>query len=173
MSSPVTKATARRFTWSGSRLRDLARSIAERSCRFANAYCLWNRQPSDPRHRLGRAGERAAAKYLRKKGYKVLYRNFRAPKGGEVDLVCRDKNCATLVFVEVKTRTRTDYGAPGSAVNAEKRSLIARGAMTWLRLLNREDVPFRFDIVEVLANGNTLECQVIQDAFTLPKPLHW
>ena len=45
--------------------------------------------------------------------------------------------------------------------------------MTWLRLLNREDVPFRFDIVEVLANGNTLECQVIQDAFTLPKPLHW
>ncbi len=57
--------------------------------------------------RSGGAGERLAEKYLRRHGYKILYRNFRAPGGGEVDLVCRDIAENTLVFVEVKTRTAT------------------------------------------------------------------
>jgi putative endonuclease len=173
MSFPGTKATVRRFTWNVSKLKDLARSIAERFCQFGKACCRWISGPSDPRHRLGLAGEKAAAKFLRKNGYKVLYRNFRGPKGGEVDLVCRDKKAATLVFIEVKTRSRTDYGAPGTAVDRDKQSLIARGAMTWLRLLDREDVPFRFDIVEVIASNGTFECNLIQNAFTLPQPLRW
>ena len=91
-----------------------------------------------------------------------------------MDLVCRDKSCATLVFVEVKTRTRTDFGSPGSAVDSEKQRLIARGAMTWLRMLDNEDVPFRFDIVEVLVDeAGKLQCNLIQGAFSLPKPLMW
>ena len=173
MSSPGTKVTARHFIWSGFKLRGLARSIAERFSQFGKVFWRWSRRSRDPRHRLGRAGEAAAAKFLRRSGYKVLYRNFRAPKGGEVDLVCRDRASVTLVFVEVKTRTRVDYGAPGSAVNSKKQRLIARGATTWLRLLDREDVTFRFDIVEVLATGKKLECSLIRDAFTLPKQVHW
>ena len=91
-----------------------------------------------------------------------------------MDLVCRDKECATLVFVEVKTRTRTDYGSPSSAVNKEKQRLIARGAMAWLRMLDRDDIPFRFDIVEVLVDDRgKLRCNLIQGAFSLPKPLTW
>lgn len=161
-------------TSSASGFKVLARSIAAVFSRFGSRCFRWTERREDPRHRLGREGERAAARFLKRKGYKILYRNFRAPGGGEVDLVCRDKSCATLVFVEVKTRTRTDYGAPSSAVNAEKQRLIARGAMTWIRMLDREDVPFRFDIVEVLADeSGKLHCNLIQGAFSLPKPLMW
>jgi putative endonuclease len=78
-----------------------------------------------------------------------------------------------LVFVEVKTRTSTDFGAPSSAVNAEKQRLIARGALNWLRMLDREDITFRFDIVEVMVDGRRFTCNVIEDAFRLPQPLRW
>ena len=65
--------------------------------------------------RLGARGEKLAARYLRRQGFKILYRNFRGRRGGEIDLVCRDRD--TLVFVEVKTRTREDFGRPLDAVN--------------------------------------------------------
>lgn len=77
----------------------------------------------------------------------MLRRNFRWGQSGEIDLVCREGK--TLVFAEVKTRTRTDYGSPSRAVNAEKRRLLRRGAANWLRLLGR-DVPHRFDIIEIV-----------------------
>ena len=97
----------------------------------------------------------------------MLYRRFRAPGGGEVDLVCRHGD--TLVFVEVKTRTALDYGRPGEAVGAEKQRLIARGASAWLRMLPETEILYRFDIVEVLAgkDGET-RCEIIANAFTPP-----
>ena len=60
----------------------------------------------------GVLGEKLAARHLRRSGYRVIFRNFRAPHGGEVDIVCRDKRERTLVFVEVKTRRSTDFGRP-------------------------------------------------------------
>lgn len=102
----------------------------------------------------------------------MLYRNFRAPRGGEVDIVCRDKSCDTLVFVEVKTRRSREHGDPSAAVNAQKQQLISRGAMAWLRMLDFPDVRFRFDIVEVIVDGDgRAEFNVIQNAFQLPEPL--
>ena len=89
-----------------------------------------------------------AARFLRSHGYKILYRNFRAHRGGEVDVVCRDGD--TLVFVEVKTRTSELFGRPADAVNKAKQELITRGAMAWLRMLDRPGILFRFDIVEVV-----------------------
>ena len=91
---------------------------------------------------IGALGEKTAAKYLQSRGWKVLFRNFRAPKGGEVDLVLRGgDHLDLLVFAEVKTRTRRDFGRPMRAVNAEKRALITRGATEWLRLLGKEVRP--------------------------------
>jgi putative endonuclease len=82
---------------------------------------------------LGREGERLAARWLGLHGgCNVLYRNFRADDGGEIDIVCRHGD--TLVFAEVKTRTSDLYGRPAAAVTAEKRQLIIRGAREWLRL---------------------------------------
>ncbi|MEQ1861034.1 MAG: YraN family protein [Chthoniobacteraceae bacterium] len=121
-------------------------------------------------HALGRLGEDLAAKHLRRNGYKVLYRNFRHKRGGEVDIVCRDKRSGELVFVEVKTRTSRDFGAPSHAVDAEKRDLIARGAIAWLRLLDFPDIRYRFDIVEVIApRGGRAEVTVLENAFPLPE----
>jgi putative endonuclease len=88
-----------------------------------------NSSPSEPEPahlRTGRLGERLAARHLRRNGYKVLYRNFRPPHGGEIDIVCREKK--TLVFVEVKTRSADGLGRPADAVDAEKEEALIRGA---------------------------------------------
>jgi putative endonuclease len=125
----------------------------------------------NPAHRLGREGERLAARHLKRSGYRVLYRNFRAPHGGEVDIVCRDKSCNVLAFVEVKTRTSVAFGAPREAVTREKQRLIARGALAWLELLgNPDDITFRFDIVEIVFDGKEPSLHIIKDAFKLPEP---
>jgi putative endonuclease len=122
---------------------------------------------------LGQRGEELAARYLRKHGYRVLYRNFRGPRGGEVDLVCRDKKEARLVFVEVKTRASEQYGRPISAVDREKQIFIARGALAWLRMLDDPEVPFRFDVVEVVMDDPTPTITLVQDAFVLPAPYRY
>ena len=119
---------------------------------------------------LGRHGEHLALGYLRRQRYKVLYRNFRGPKGGEVDIVCRDKTCDTLVFVEVKTRRSLAYGAPAEAVTRAKQKLIARGALAWLQMLNNPEILFRFDIVEIVITEGRPEFNLIRDAFKLPEP---
>jgi len=126
------------------------------------------RSPGDPRHDLGAWGEQRAAAYLKAHGHKILYRNYRAPGGGEVDLVCRDRRENMLVFVEVKTRTSVEGGRPSEAVNRDKQYLIARGAMSWLKLLDKPEVIYRFDIVEVVVGES--EPVHIRDAFLLPAP---
>jgi putative endonuclease len=119
---------------------------------------------------FGQWGEREAAKYLRRHGYSVLYRNFVPPGGGEVDLVCRDKAEETLVFVEVKTRASEERGRPADAVDYDKQRRVAKGAMAWLRLLNFPDIRFRFDIVEVLTTSEDApEITLIRNAFPLPE----
>ena len=145
----------------------LVRSIAAVFSRFRKR----NSTSSDPRHALGRRGEQIAARHLRRIGYKVLYRNFRAPKGGEVDLVCREGD--TLVFVEVKTRSSEAFGAPAEAVTRSKQHLITRGALAWLKLLGNPDIHFRFDIVEVRMANKTAEATVIRNAFGLPEPYRY
>ena len=124
----------------------------------------------NPAHELGRYGEDLAARYLRAHGFKVLYRNFRARHGGEVDLVCRDRKANTLVFVEVKTRSSDEHGAPSEAVNRVKQKLISKGALAWLRLLDNPDLLFRFDIVEIVMESDPPTINLIRDAFPLSEP---
>ncbi len=131
---------------------------------------VWHRlfpPPEAPHIALGRKGERLAARHLHRNRHKVLYRNFRAPHGGEVDIVCRDKRHDELVFVEVKTRTSEDFGRPLDAVDHKKRRLILRGAMTWLRLLDMPDITFRFDVIEVLMTEPP-QIRHLENAFQLP-----
>jgi putative endonuclease len=140
----------------------LVQSIAALFSRFAS-------RNSDPRHALGRRGERLAEKFLRRQGCKILHRNFRAKGGGEVDLVLRDIAENTLVFAEVKTRTGDEIGRPADAVDFAKEALIARGARAWLRLLDRPEVAFRFDIVEVIIGAGKPRINVLKSAFILPE----
>ncbi len=125
---------------------------------------------SKPVHlRLGRRGENLAARYLRRHGFKILYRNFRGRHGGEIDLVCRERD--TLVFVEVKTRTREDFGRPLEAVGRKQQRRISQGGLAWLRLLGNPDVLFRFDVVEVMmAEGAEPRIELVRNAFQLSEP---
>ena len=143
----------------------LVRYIADLSSRWRSRF-----SSSPPRHlRLGARGENLACRFLRKNGYKILYRNFKGRTGGEIDLVCRDRD--TLVFVEVKTRTREDFGRPLDAVDRDKRKRVSRGGLAWLRLLGDPDILFRFDVVEVIiAEGAEPRLEILHNAFSLPEP---
>src|SRR5438067_10677837 len=145
----------------------VARSIANFSSRWRRHFQHSRRSPAHLR--LGTRGENLACGFLRRRGYKILYRNFRGRRGGEVDIVCRDGD--TFVFVEVKTRTGADFGRPLEAVNAAKRKLISRGALAWLQLLDNPDILVRFDVVEiVLAEDGQPRFELIRDAFPLSAP---
>jgi putative endonuclease len=143
----------------------LVRFIADLSNRWRSRF-----SPLRPEHlRLGTRGEKLACRFLRRNGYKVLYRNFRGRSGGEIDIVCRDKD--TLVFFEVKTRTREDFGRPFDAVDRNKQKRIARGGLAWLRLLDDPDILFRFDVVEVIIVEDALpRFELLRNAFALPEP---
>ena len=142
----------------------LVRYIADLSNRWRS-----RSSNSPPQHlKLGARGENLACRFLRKNGYKILYRNFKGRTGGEIDVVCRDRDM--LVFVEVKTRTREDFGRPLEAVNRDKQNRISRGGLAWLRLLDDPDILFRFDVVEVvIAEGAEPRIEILRDAISLPK----
>ena len=113
---------------------------------------------------IGWLGERVAAAWLRREGCRILYRNFRAPAGGEVDLVVRDG--ALLIFAEVKTRRAGGRGRPLDAVDAAKQQLIERGANAWLKLLGTRELPWRFDVIEVIVeDGQKPRVTRVRDAF--------
>src|SRR5205823_11048924 len=140
---------------------DPVRSIAALSSRWRNRF---SRSKELPEHlRRGARGEKLAARFLRSHGYKILYRNFKSRRGGEIDIVCRDGD--TLVFVEVKTRGTEEFGRPIEAVGREKQLRVSKGGLAWLRLLDNPDVVFRFDVVEVLLpSEGTAKCELVQDA---------
>ncbi len=93
----------------------------------------------------GQCGEDAAAGYLKKKGYKIIERNYRN-KIGEIDIIAKNKE--NLIFVEVKTRSSDKFGTPAEAVTYYKRQRIINCA-GWYLAKNPTDLNIRFDIIEV------------------------
>jgi len=121
---------------------------------------------------IGEKGEHLGAKYLRSIGFKILWRNYQAEGGGEVDIVCREGR--RLVFAEVKTRTSLKYGRPIEAVTQNKEYLITRGALEWLARLDKPSVHFRFDVLEVmLKHGEPAEFNLVRYAFETPEPYYY
>ena len=98
---------------------------------------------------MGRKGEAAVCKYLKKQGYKILHRNFRTPFG-EADIVA--KKADTYCFIEVKARTSDIYGLPAEAVNREKQRRYRMIARYYCNIL-REEVPWRFDVAAIFEGG--------------------
>jgi putative endonuclease len=113
---------------------------------------------------LGDYGERVAADFLRTQRARILKRNFRAPRGGEVDIIARIGKL--LLFVEVKTRHHSTTVRPLDAVDRRKQALIERGANAWLRKLRTRQLPWRFDVIEILVEeGKKPTIRWICDAF--------
>ncbi len=105
----------------------------------------WLRRLWQPRT-LGQRGEDAAARFLRRRGYRVVERGCRS-RWGELDLVAVDRQ--TVVFVEVKTRTRATAGDPSEAVTPNKQRRLTRLAMGWLKRHGLMEQPARFDVVAI------------------------
>lgn len=99
------------------------------------------------RRSLGARGERAAARFLRRRGYRIVARGFRLRDRGEIDLVAVDGR--TVVFVEVKTRRGDATGNPAEAVDARKQRRLTRLAGAFLRRHGLRDYPARFDVVAI------------------------
>src|SRR5437762_12329268 len=147
----------------------LARFIADLSSQWRTRILPWKKSSNAGHLRRGARGEKLACRFLKRRGYNILFRNFRGRSGGEIDVVCRDND--TLVFVEVKTRAREDFGRPLEAVDLAKQKRISRGALAWLRMLENPDILFRFDVVEVIVvDGAKPRVELIKNAFPLSKP---
>jgi putative endonuclease len=115
------------------------------------------------RQLLGQKGEKQAARYLKQKGYKVVTANYRC-KYGEIDLIARDSDI--LIFIEVKTRTSTDFGGPAAAVDYRKQQQISKVAHHYLITHHNDDVNARFDVISILSpRGQKAEIEHICDAF--------
>lgn len=97
-------------------------------------------------NRLGQRGEGLAARYLQRKGYRIISRNFHARRG-EIDLVCRDGDC--LVFVEVKTRGPGGLGFPEDAVTVAKQQRLKRAVNAYLARLPAPPVSCRIDVISI------------------------
>ena len=110
----------------------------------------------------GPEGERAAARYLEKKGYEIVDNNYRVC-GSEIDLIARKDD--TLCFVEVKTRGTDDYGLPEEFVDRRKRQKIIRAAKVFLGREGNENFYARFDIISVLYKDGKTEINHIMHAF--------
>ena len=108
---------------------------------------------------VGSRYEEETAAFLQKNGYRILEKNFR-DRRGEIDLIAKDGR--TLVFVEVKYRSRSDCGYPSDAVNYKKQVRLSNSAAYYLwKNYDSDQIWVRFDVVSI--QGETV--QLYKDAF--------
>ncbi len=109
----------------------------------------------------GKEGEDLACEYLMNKGYELLHRNYRY-KRGEVDIIVKKND--RICFVEVKMRSRSDYGLPETFVNAKQQKLILAAADNYIHEMDwHNDV--RFDVIAIQADKDNFELVHFEDAF--------
>src|SRR5262245_48390561 len=111
----------------------------------------------DPIRVLGRKGEQLAVRFLERVGLRLVAANFRVPIGrnirgatvnAEIDLVALDDT--TLCFIEVKTRSSSDFARPEEAVNLRKQRQIIRAAKKYRKIFRLNYVNFRYDVISIV-----------------------
>ena len=110
--------------------------------------------------RRGSRGEDIAARFLKKKGFVILERNYRS-RYGEIDMVCSDGG--VISFVEVKSRSTFAHGLPQEFVDRRKRKKICLTALQFIRERRADSRPMRFDVVAVDLTDET--ATLIEGAF--------
>jgi putative endonuclease len=108
----------------------------------------------------GEEAERLAAAYLQRQGLSLVQRNYRC-RFGEIDLIMRDG--ASLVFVEVRLRSRGDYGGAAASIGAAKQGKLLRTAQHYLSTLGRTP-PCRFDAL-LLQSADGAGIEWVRNAF--------
>lgn len=110
----------------------------------------------------GRQGEERAEALLKKRGYRIIERNYRS-RYGEIDLVAMDGE--TIVFVEVKTRTSDAFGSPKCGVDSRKQRHMTLASNAYLIERGISDAYLRFDVVSLEVKNGVWSAEVIKDAF--------
>ncbi len=114
---------------------------------------------------LGERGEMIAWSYLRQKGYTLLEKNYRC-RIGEIDAIAeKDRR---IVFIEIKTRSSSRFGAPEEAVHTRKQRKLLRLAEWYLKEKKWEDKPLAFSVLAIqLKEGQGPEMRLIENAFSV------
>lgn len=95
---------------------------------------------------VGKQGENIGARFLARKGYKIIGRNIKTFVG-EVDIVARKK--PFIVFVEVKTRKNESFGPPYLSITEKKKRKLVQCALCYLKMKNVLNMPWRIDVVSI------------------------
>lgn len=112
--------------------------------------------------KTGKEGEKIAAAFLKKNGYRISDINFRCPLG-ELDIVAKDNK--EIVFIEVKTRKSNRLGYPEQAVGIRKQKKMSQLALWYLQKRKIGDVAARFDVVAITLHKEGNDIKLIKNAF--------
>lgn len=115
------------------------------------------------RQEVGKLGEKAARKFLKKRGYRIRETGFRC-RHGEIDIIAQKKDC--LVFVEVRTKTSLDFGTPEESITQAKKERLIASALTYANTYKNLPPLWRIDVVaiELDAKGQTKRIELIENA---------
>jgi putative endonuclease len=111
---------------------------------------------------MGASGEDAAAEAYRRRGYRIVARNWRC-RLGELDLVAERRG--VLVFCEVKTRGGDGFGGGYESVTWRKRAKLRSVAETFLHAWGSRPGAVRFDVASVAVRGTRSTVEIFEDAF--------
>jgi putative endonuclease len=121
---------------------------------------------STARQMLGATGERVAARWLRRLGWRIVATRFRFGRR-DIDVVAERDGLVT--FVEVKTRRSMSCGGPDGAVGWRKQRELARSAQVWIERHGQPGSAYRFDVIGVVIEGERVRVRHVEDAFSLRK----
>jgi putative endonuclease len=115
------------------------------------------------RRKAGKQAEQKAEAYLEQQGLKLLVQNYSC-FSGEIDLIMRDKE--DIVFVEVRSKSRTDYGLACESINKQKQKKIIRAATHFLQKKGcLYKVSSRFDVITIELIAGKWQMEWIKNAF--------
>ena len=115
-------------------------------------------------NQFGELGERIAARWLEKTGWKILARRYRSGRR-DIDVVAeRD---GLIAFVEVKARTGAEFGSPVEAVHRRKQRELTKSAQTWIDRHGRSGESYRFDVMGVLLKEKRVFVRHVPGAFQI------
>ncbi len=122
----------------------------------------------DSRKEVGNKGEKLAAKFLKRKGYKIIQRNYKC-KLGEIDIIAEQDR--TVVFVEVKTRRTQEFGPPQYAITTAKKGQISRVALFYIKEKRLVEQTCRFDVIAITFQPESRKPRIehIENAFQLSR----
>jgi putative endonuclease len=98
------------------------------------------------RREVGKLGEKAAQKFLKKRGYRIRETGFRC-RHGEIDIIAQKKEC--LVFVEVRTKSNLEFGTPEESITQAKKERLIASALTYTATHQNAPCLWRIDVVAI------------------------